>query len=217
MIKSQAFVQTSAKKIKRASNCVIDAYRRKLVEDENSITNRLLQAVSDELDGKTIKGVKWEAKTLKAGKNNKQESKYGADFIGELEIKLAGYSVNKGFLAQAKMLEPEDPISKIAFPRLLDQCEKMLQVTPDSFVFIYSKNGINIVPAISVVAAGKSNLYELYYKNISVFFEEHFKSFIGDRNIKAEDINSLVEAKKNLDLNRGILLKARSICHIRKN
>ena len=79
-----------------------------------------------------------------------------------------------------------------------EQCEKMLSLTPDSFVFLYSKYGISIVPAISVLSAKQCNPHDLYSRSISRFYEEHFQSFIGDRRLKSSSINVLEEIRQDL-------------------
>jgi hypothetical protein len=71
--------------------------------------------------------------------------------MGVLDVKVTDLRVKKGFLAQAKRAEPDTSFSRDEWARLQGQCETMLQRSPDSFVFLYSKEkGIRVVPAIEV-------------------------------------------------------------------
>ena len=201
MIKSQAFIRTSSRLIEEAVFDLVRQLDDKRVEGEESFTDRLIQRIQDNLDGKVVKGVIWKAKTLKSSKRNEQESKFGADLIASLEIDINGYKVEKGFLAQSKLLEPDAPNRTLDFKRLLDQCKKMLKVSPDSFVFLYSSVGVYVVPAIAILAAGRTNPYEIYYKSLASFFEEYFKSFIGDHRIYKHSIdvlNQVLEKDKTI-------------------
>lgn len=62
---------------------------------------------------------------------------------------------------------------------LLKQCDDMLTVTSDSYVFIYSRQGIYSVPAFNFLRPSRY----LHHKRIDRFFGEFLKCFIGDHKI----------------------------------
>ena len=70
------------------------------------------------------------------------------------------------------------------FERLREQCEQMLQLSADSFVFLYSRSWIRVVPAVAIMGLRSStNPQDLHSRKISQFFEDHIECFIGDRDI----------------------------------
>jgi len=132
---------------------------------------------------------------------NTQESRVGADFLGILNIQIPGMSVSKGFLCQAKRSGNGIDINwqtqkniavgftrRTEFQNLQQQIGKMLSITPDSFLCIYSDKGFAFVPAISVqglIYGNDGN--EVYAKNTRLFFSEFMMCFIGDRFLGATD------------------------------
>ena len=103
-----------------------------------------------------------------------------------------GFHVKKGFLAQAKKVEPNDSYSKSEFDKLVSQCEDMLRISPSSFVFLYSKyDGFSVVPAVGIVSSRSCNPHELTTKPVQKFFGEHFECFIGDPRIKVASIDTI--------------------------
>lgn len=72
-------------------------------------------------------------------------------------------------------------ITKADYDRMYRQCEEMLKVTSDSFVFIYSSDDLYVIPASAVVSAPHYNKRQKYYcKNFKLFMTDYLKSFIGD-------------------------------------
>jgi hypothetical protein len=63
--------------------------------------------------------------------------------------------------------------------RLREQCKQMLDISPDSFVFVYGKNGVEVLPAI-LFADGSLGLHHADPWELGRFFAAHFASFIGD-------------------------------------
>jgi hypothetical protein len=177
------------------------------VEQEPAMTERMITAIEKALDGEVIRGVRWEAKTLTDRGKGTQEKRYGADFLGALNIDLPDYKVAKGFLAQAKLLKHEtvDDLSG-----LKEQCKKMLKLSPDSFVFLYSKTGVRVVPAISVIASDRDPT-ELYGRSVQRFFEEHIECFIGDRAIQAATPGTLEDLRHRYEARDALLLTARLV------
>jgi hypothetical protein len=92
------------------------------------------------------------------------------------------------------------------------QCARMLEHTPDCYVWLFLSEAIRIVPAISVVA-GDNEPVLLYYRGVRRFFEEHFASFIGDGAIsvpRATGLFQLSELGARYGVHRGLYLGATS-------
>lgn len=85
--------------------------------------------------------------------------------MGVLDVEMEGFSTRKGFLAQAKRVEPSGKFAASEAFRLREQCDKMLRHTSDSFVFLYSAHsGVTVVPAVEVIGARDCNPHELTAK-----------------------------------------------------
>lgn len=209
MDKTYRIVREAARRVAEAASMTLDAFRDGRIEQEPAFTDRMLGHIEHTMQGFEAKGVRWGAKTLTDRGPMSQESVYGADFLGVLDIKLPGYSVSKGFLCQAKMVEIGAYISRSEYNRMRDQCEKMLSLTPASFVFIYSKVGIWVVPAISIIGSDCINPHNLYSRSVARFFEEHFSSFIGDRRIHVPHRITLAALAEEYHSRNALLLEAR--------
>ena len=164
------------------------------------------EGIRDRYHGRIV----WNARSLRTSSGRAAEEKrHGADLMGVLDIDIPNYRVTKGFLAQAKLAEPGRSFSKRDWNRLYDQCETMLRRTPDSFVWVYSKEkGIRIFPAISVVELDSRYIFDLYDRSVSSFFEYHLECFIGDRRLNSTNIRTL-DALDELPVERVLELSAR--------
>ena len=112
--------------------------------------------------------------------------------MGVLDVKVTDLRVKKGFLAQAKRAEPDTSFSRDEWARLQGQCETMLQRSPDSFVFLYSKEkGIRVVPAIEVLGSSSRNPFQSYDRSFQRFFEQFIQCFVGDRRLKKAHVGVL--------------------------
>lgn len=184
MFRNSKIASQLAAKIAKAAQEATDSYRSLLVEQEPQITDRFLGICQHSINGARIGGVQWTAKTFTDRGAGSQEREYGADFLCSYELQMPTFKVAKGFLAQAKRIEPSDYFSPKDFGDMQSQCEKMLSISPSSFVFLYSRqNGVQVVPALSVVAARPCNPHELTAVAVRPFFTDHFECFIGDRGL----------------------------------
>jgi len=87
----------------------------------------------------------------------------------------------KGFLAQAKRQEPGSKLVRSEWDRLQIQCRKMIRHTPESFVFVYSLNGVYMIPAVKVLSCTDiEDLHTLHPEKTGSFYRSHFECFIGD-------------------------------------
>lgn len=130
MIQARAVLRDAAKRIAHAAEGATDDLVHARVEHEIQFTDRMLGRIHQAKSDYESKGVRWTAKTLTSNIRNSQEFRFGADFIGSLQIDLPDYSVRKGFLAQAKRLNPDDPFPGRDHSKLVGQCEQMLALSP---------------------------------------------------------------------------------------
>lgn len=204
----RGLVRAVARRINNAAEITVHDLDQGEIQQEPSMTDRLLGGIRNAIDGYRSKGVTWRAITLTDRGRGAQERKYGADFAGVLSVDLPDFRVDKGFLAQAKLIRNNGmPMGE--FHRMVDQCEQMLRLSSASFVFLYTRTGIRIVPAISVIGASNPDFIldtsTLYSRSLSKFYEDHLECFLGDRNIN-EPTEAMLE---RLDTNSLLYIAAR--------
>lgn len=212
MFKNERLTKAVLAKIDRAEKMTIRAMEDTRVEHEPSITDRFLGYIESNLDGEQIAGVSWQAKTLTSIGINCQEVRHGADFFGVLDLRLPGYRVQKGFLAQSKRIEPGQHFGKNDHNDLLKQCEIMLNRSPVSYVFLYSKmSGIRVVSANDVLATTNyANPLDLASWSLKEFFKAHIECFIGDFRVKAATRNELESLAYDTRARNGIVITGTS-------
>jgi hypothetical protein len=228
MLRKYRTISEVAGRIEAAAARIIRDLQEGYVASEDDFTGRLLGAIEEALKEVEINGIVWRARRLTSNVKRSQESRFGADFIGLTDIAVRGYKTVKGFLVQAKLIKRADrAFTKSEWERLIGQCRKMLKLSPDAYVFVYSWKGIRVVPAAAVVAAADGRgqervgaswrpysweqLYSraLYSRGLKHFFEEHLASFIGDPAIKAADEQELVQLMKQRDVRELLHLQGR--------
>jgi hypothetical protein len=212
MFANRELVRKVVNRVRAAARETVDDLIATRVEHETQFTDRFLGNLRHQLNGKTIAGVQWRVKTLTDRVKKGQEQEFGADFMGALDVEIEEFSAKKGFLAQAKRLEPSAKFPASEASRLRQQCDKMLSHTPDSFVFLYSaQSGVTVVPAIAVVGARDCNPHELTSKPVAEFFGDHLECFIGDPKIQSADIRQLDALRANLAARTAFTLQGRAI------
>ena len=181
-----------------------------LVTPDSTVARRLIGEDRDETPYPFTEHINWTARSLRTGSGvAAEEKRHGADLMGVLDIDIPYYCVKKGFLVQAKRAEPGRKLRKKDWGRLHSQCEKMLLRTPDSFVWVYSKSaGIRIFPAAPVLSLSSRDIFELYSRSVSSFFEYHIECFIGDQRLNSTKIETL-EALAEFPVERVLELSAR--------
>ena len=153
--------------------------------------------------------ITWRARTLRTGRGKAAEEKrHGADLLGVLDLNLEDYRATKGFLAQAKRVEPDQSFLRSDWKRLQSQCEAMLLRTPEAFVWAYSKSwGIRVFSANAVLGLRSRVLFDLYSRSLSRFFESHLESFVGDRRLNSTRIETL-DSLHELPIERALEISA---------
>lgn len=176
-------------------------------EHEPTITDRLIGYIESRLDGVDFAGVSWRAKTLTSIGAFSQETRHGADFFGVLNLCLPGYQVQKGFLAQAKRIEPGHSMGQAEYERLHQQCVNMNNRSPVSYVFIYSQmSGIRVVSANDVLAAPMGNPLDLTSWSLKEFFKAHFECLIGDFRVRAATPGELEDLARDVRARNGLMI-----------
>lgn len=194
-------IKKVAKEVSDAAESVIKSYRDGRIGDEEDITASMAQAIKDAVkpvrrrrstsSGATA--VSWEAKILRTGRGSAaEEARHGADLLAVAEINYAGQIITKGFLGQAKRVEPGTLLPQAEWDRLQAQLRLMLELSPASFVILYSKHyGVRFVSALTVAQVSRRDLFELSAQPLRDFFEWHLACFIGDRQLNEAHINTL--------------------------
>jgi hypothetical protein len=197
----------AASRVSTAATKTIQEYGADTVPDETTFTPALGTRIKDALNGYSASGITWNIKYLSSHGPGSEEKRFGADFLGVLSLNLPGYTVKKGFFAQAKRQEPGTKLSPKEWDRLVEQCQTMLAFSPESFVFVYSLNGVFVVPAISVLAChSHEDLHTLHPKKIGPFYREHFECFVGDRRIDSASTTVLdnLAFRVGLEISAGL-------------
>lgn len=194
----------------RIRNRQFDGYHERHAAEGPWVKGYNPRAVDYDTRVPQFRGIVWKARTLRTGPGiAAEEQRHGADLMGVLNIDLPDYRVAKGFLVQAKRAEPNRWFPQRDWGRLHSQCQKMLRRTPDSFVFVYSKSeGIRIFPASSVLGLKSRNIFDLYDRSVSSFFENHIICLIGDSRLNSTNIDTL-DALADLPVERVFELSAR--------
>jgi hypothetical protein len=209
MIRDLHIIRHSAAHLAEAAKRTLRSLNTGDIQQEPHFTDRMLGRIEEAMEDYVVKGVRWTAKTLTDHGRKTQEIKYGADFLSSVEFDLPSYAVKKGFLAQSKLIEPDAYFAPSEYDRLKDQCDKMLRLSPESFVFLYHRDGITVVPAQSVASSrGRMNPHTLYGRDISRFFEEHFQCFLGDARLNSSRIDTLDKLHELADARAMLRLKA---------
>lgn len=188
-------VRKVSREISDAVDNAVKAFRDSRVQEEDKFTDRILGAIEDRITNLHVEGITWQARTLRTrpakGGYDGEEKRIGADFMGVLTLNTRSINVKKGFLVQAKIVEPNQPFK--GMKELRDQCEKMISITPDSFVALYSKAfGVRFVPANAIIGRkGNGDLYDTYSRGVRSFFELHLQCFIGDTKLNDPNVERL--------------------------
>jgi len=211
------------KAIEAAEHKVIQGLQDKTIETEPSLTDRLLGAIDFAFDeGIKSDGYLIRARTLRDRGANAPEAEFGADLASVLHIDTKEYKISKGFLAQAKLANKEGIYIEVkdnrclphislrlssSSSRLVNQCHRMLCITPESYVFIYSNYGIFVIPASTVVSVSSDdNMYRVSFKTFQWFMKDHLRSFIGDLQLSAYDDDTFRRLRDKTFSSFGLML-----------
>lgn len=170
-----------------------------VVGREEDITSKLEEKLSDDLNEQISKDLNEYSGEIvfEVYPFKKTEEKYvGADLCGIVDFNHNGKRVVKYFLAQSKVCSvkksKKGKYYKGGDSNLSGQVQDMLNITSDSFVFIYSDEGIFVTPALGIkLSDGKIDTRNQYYKSLGHFYAEFFKCFVGDHLVNGKDLSTL--------------------------
>lgn len=185
-----------------ATSRVADDYVAGDVVHEEPFTDQLCGRLKETLHEFETENIRWQVDVATGDKGRarlrmrsltktKEEPLHGADLVMVLDIELGDYSVRKGLLAQAKRLEPGAKMDADEWRRLRGQCERMLEVTSESVVFLYHKGGVTPISATAVLAYQERDLFSIDTWPIEILYSDFAMCWKGDPHIQATDPASL--------------------------
>lgn len=184
-------MRLAAKAADRAVIRAMRKYSHGLVTDEDDLTGVLIGNLDAEFD-KSIGGVQWSSSILRHRKGvAAEEGLIGADIIIHVALKTPIQTYSKAVLIQAKRHQPGILMGKTEQTDLVDQCKKMLAVTPASFVFNYATNDMRCGSASKISGSTNRDLYEACSWTSYRFFLELFRSPIGDPRLTSALVKDL--------------------------
>lgn len=178
-----------------AADCAVSAamekYSHGYVTDEDDITGVLIGRL-DAAFGENIGGINWSSSILRHRKGlAAQEKKVGADMLIHVSIKTPQLTYSKGVLIQSKRVDDGIEMPVDSHKELLSQCDKMLDITPDSFVFNYTKSGMRCASANRIAGTSSRILNDSCNLTSYRFFLELFRCTTGDRSITSAKFDDL--------------------------
>lgn len=186
----EAFRQ-AARAADRAVSAAMEKYAYGHVTDEDDITGVLIGRLDAAFD-ENIGGINWSSSILRHRKGGAaQEKKAGADMLIHVSIKTPELTYSKGVLIQSKRVDDGVEMTVDSHRNLLGQCDKMLDITPDSFVFNYTKSGMRCASANKIAGASSRILNDSCNLTAYRFFLELFRCTTGDRSITSAKFDDL--------------------------
>jgi hypothetical protein len=181
----------AARRASRATDRTMKDYRLRYVHDEDDVTGYLLGALRTELSG-AIVHLYWSAAILRHRKGvAAEEKRFGADILIHVSLETETLKYSKGVLVQAKRLERTTYLFRREYETLIDQCNKMLAVTPAAFVFAYAYSGMRCGSATAIAGSTSHTPYEQCVWTSYRFYRELFLCPIGDPKITSADPRDL--------------------------
>ncbi|WP_028601169.1 hypothetical protein [Ottowia thiooxydans] len=187
----------------RAVSAAMEKYANGHVTDEDDITGVLIGRLDAAFD-KDIGGINWSSSVLRHRQGvAAQEKTAGADMLVHVSIATPQLTYSKGVLIQSKRIDEGVAMTLGSHKELLSQCDKMLDITPDSFVFNYTKSGMRCASANRIAGASSRVLNDSCNLTSYRFFLEFFRCTTGDRRITSAKFD-------DLQIPRGIAIEGTS-------
>lgn len=207
MNKTHEFATELGRQVAGGAEEVLAAYREDGYADENAVSTALCRTLARRLSG-TVRGVTVDARATENPGAPREGGVAGADVAVRFGARFHDFAAETGVLLQAKR---EESPAFDDVPRLVEQCRRMLRVTPAAFVVVYAERGLTFLPARAVVAAEtvtRDYRNELYFKGPEPFFVDLFTAFVGDDGLfdDAETLTAFLddhEIRHGLDVSVG--------------
>lgn len=225
MLRDYALIRAVERQIEKAVRRVCDKFDG--ISDEDDFSSRLLEGIEGRLDGHQFNNTTWSASALKPADILKPdqvmvsarrlsskgpgsaEARYGADIIIVIDINTPEYTITKGVLIQAKMLDLGDNFSGAEWGALKEQIRKMKTVTNDAHVWLYSKEGVRSIHAQAILGALYPTPDRLYVESAQTFFGSFVKSKYGDDKFVANSDQAMRALQREYDTKHALLVRAR--------
>jgi hypothetical protein len=197
-----------------------------LIADEDDFTSRLLQQIESDIDGWQKDGIVWRVNSVSddrpgaagidvvirklksKGRGGVEEGEFGADIVVSANINLDEFKEQKGILVQSKRLEPGATMSPVEWERLKRQVDNMLKHTTESYVWIYSEQGVRSIRANAVRGVMNRTPDAIFTSRCSTFLAEFIKSRHGDSSLGATDSRSLRALRTQYRAKNALLFSA---------
>lgn len=195
-------MRKAAKVANAAVTSAMTSYRRGRVVDEDDINPYVIGRLDAEFDNAQIAGLHWSASILRHRRGvAAQEGRAGADMLIHVKLDTKKQKYSKGILIQAKRVLPGRSVSENALTELRGQCDRMLAVTPASYVMVYAPTGVRTDSALRMSGNTSRRLHDVCSWTSYRLFRELFRCPIGDRAITSARF-------EDLDVPDGIELTA---------
>ena len=173
-------MREAALRADKAVNMAMRKYGRGEATDEDDITGVLIGNLDTSLEGQ-IGDLIWSTSIVRHRRGKAAEEKrIGADIVIHVRLDARDYQYSKGVLVQAKRVEPSTKMAVADHSKLVEQCNKMLNNSPASFVFNYAKSQMRCASAIKIAGSSNRELYADCSWTSYRFFLELFRCPIGD-------------------------------------
>lgn len=171
------------------------------IHDEDDFTSRLADRIEQIIDGHVNGGFRWHAASRKfpwRGPNS-EEKRYGGDLLITISVHSPDFSVSKGVLVQSKMSRDEQAKRSTKSlgdvdldDRLREQMQKMLVMTPESFVWSYDRAGVSAFRAGNLLGCANNTVAAAAVREpLAVFMQEFLNCWHGDYRLSDTEANSV--------------------------
>lgn len=183
--------QIAARQAASAVKATMNKYQSGLVTDEDDMTGVLLGRLDTAFDA-NLGGIKWSSSILRHRKGiANQEGAAGADMLIHVSLNSKGLKYSKGILIQAKRVPAGTEMAAASHSELLTQCNKMLAISPASFVFNYDHSGMRCASATRIAGTSSRVLNDACNLTTYRFFLELFRCTTGDPKITSAKFDEL--------------------------
>lgn len=178
-------MREAALKAEEAVERTLQKYRDNLVTDEDDLTAVMIGNLDSEFSNSArVGGISWSSSILRHRSGiAAEEKRIGADMILHVSLATPTQSYSKAVLVQAKRKEPGDNMSKQESISLNEQCNRMLEITPASFVLNYSRSEVRCASSSKISGSTERDLHANCDWTSYRFFLELFRCPIGDPRI----------------------------------
>jgi hypothetical protein len=183
----------AAKLADKATARAIRDMNRHYTWDEDDVTGFLVGSLHTEFDNSDLGDIQIRAAILRHRKGvAAEERRVGADLLIHVNMDTSTQRYSKGVLIQSKKSELTDYWSPQMRADLIDQCNKMLDITASAFVFNYGQRELRCGAATRVAGArAPASVRHLCGWTAYRFFLELFRCPIGDPKITSAKVDEL--------------------------